>query len=281
MGGKSVGPTRPTINKRGFTLIELLVVIAIIAILAGMLLPVLSRSKETALGIKCMSNMKQITTGWMMYADDNNDYLVWNDLSPTGNGWVRGVIDYNPGNPDNTNTLYLTDPQYAKLALYTAKSATIYKCPSDKSSVTIGGTKYPRVRSISLSQAMNSQDDWMSYLTGVKYKVFHKLTEIALMSTSRAYVMIDEHPDSLNFGDFAVAMNDGVPDARVFMVDVPASYHNGSGGLSFADGHSEIHKWQDKRTKPAITGVHMSSSVQASPGNVDMRFLSDHTSIRE
>ena len=265
----------------GFTLIELLVVIAIIAILAAMLLPSLSRGKESALGVKCMSNMKQITTGWIMYADDNNDYLVWNDLSKTGTGWVRGMLNYDGSNTDNTNTTFLTDPQYARLAQYTVKTAAIYKCPSDKSFVTINGVQYPRVRSISLSQAMNSQDDWMSYLTGVKYKVFRKLTDIAVMGAARAYVMIDENPDSLNYGDFAIAMNDGVPDSQVMMVDVPASYHNGAGGLSFADGHSEIHMWKDKRTKPPITGVFMATSVQPSPGNVDMRFMSDHTSIRE
>jgi prepilin-type processing-associated H-X9-DG protein len=93
--------------------------------------------------------------------------------------------------------------------------------------------------------------------------------------------MIDENADSLNFGDFAVAMNDGAPDSAIKMIDVPASYHNGNGSLSFADGHSEIHKWVDSRTKPKITGVFMATSVQASPGNLDMRFLSDHTSIRD
>jgi hypothetical protein len=131
-----------------------------------MLLPALSRSKESARGIQCMSNMKQITTGWIMYADENSDGLVWNDLSPTGVGWVKGHLNYDPGNSDNTNTIYLTDAQYAKLAPFTVKTAAIYKCPSDRSSVTIGGVTYPRVRSISLSQAMNSQDDWMSNITG-------------------------------------------------------------------------------------------------------------------
>jgi prepilin-type N-terminal cleavage/methylation domain-containing protein len=177
-----------------FTLIELLVVIAIIAILAALLLPALARAKEKAKGIMCLSNLKQLVTAWILYADDYNDKLVWNDLTPTGSGWVRGFLNYNGGNPDNTNTLYLTDPQYAKLAPYSSGTAGVYRCPSDNSTVTIGGARYPRVRSISLSQAMNSQDDWLSFLTGAKYRVFRKHTEIAPMGFSKAYVMIDEHP---------------------------------------------------------------------------------------
>jgi prepilin-type N-terminal cleavage/methylation domain-containing protein len=264
-----------------FTLIELLVVIAIIAILAALLFPALAKAKERGRAVQCLSNVRQLTLAWTMYPDDYGGYLVWNDLSATGVGWVRGKLDYNGANTDNTNKVFLTDPQYAKLAPYTVATAPVYKCPSDKSTVTINGAAYPRVRSISLSQAMNSQDDWMSYLTGAKYVVFRKVADIGRLGYSNAYVLIDENADSLNFGDFAVAMNDGLPDARLFMVDVPASYHNGAGVLSFADGHGEIHKWLDARTRAPITGVWMSSSVQAVPGDQDMRYLSDHTSVRE
>jgi prepilin-type N-terminal cleavage/methylation domain-containing protein/prepilin-type processing-associated H-X9-DG protein len=262
-----------------FTLIELLVVIAIIAILAGMLLPALAKAKAKAHGIICLSNMKQLTLAWIMYSGDNNDELVWNDLTATGSGWVRGVLDYNGNNPDNTNILNLTDPQHAKLAPYTAGSRNVYKCPADRSAVKTPGGVFPRVRSLSMSQAMNSRDDWLGYLTKKKYRVFRKQSDIDIMGQSRAYVFIDEHPDSINFGDFAVAMVDGLPPTRYYMIDVPASYHNGAGGMSFADGHAEVHKWVDQRTRAPITGKHMTSSVQPSPNNQDMLFLSERASV--
>ncbi len=267
-------------SRAAFTLIELLVVIAIIAILAALLLPALAKAKTKAQGIQCLSNNKQLTLAWIMYSQEYNDNLVWNALNPTDSGWVRGWLDYNGANTDNTNTLFLTDPQYAKLAPFSAKTAGIYKCPADQSTVKIGGRPYPRVRSISLSQAMNSQDDWLNYITHAKYRVFRKLMDVNPMGPTKAYVFIDEHPDSINYGDFAVAMCDGVPQSAM-IVDVPASYHNGAGGISFADGHAEIHKWRDRRTQPPITGVFMSSSVQRSAGNVDMIYMSEHASIRQ
>jgi hypothetical protein len=105
--------------------------------------------------------------------------------------------------------------------------------------------------------------------------------DITRMGTDKAYLMIDENADSINYGDFAVAMNDGIRDSGIYMIDVPASYHHGSGSLSFADGHAEAHKWLDARTRPPITGIWMSTSVTPSPGNPDMRYLSEHASIRK
>jgi prepilin-type processing-associated H-X9-DG protein len=229
------GPRPPS----AFTLIEVLVIIFIVGLLVMFAIPMRDRPDRSP-ARACLNNTKQLTLGWMLYAGDYQDALVANQSytraapAPASN-WMAGVMDWS-AHPDNTNTSLLVKPEAMAMAAY-IKAPGTYLCPGDKSESAAG----PRVRSYGLNGFLGAYGSGPAY-PGWKQQL--KLTE--LPSPATTLVFVEEHADSIDDGCF---VND--PNRTSSWFNLPSGRHNGAGSFSFADGHSEIHKWVNGSTLAA------------------------------
>jgi prepilin-type N-terminal cleavage/methylation domain-containing protein/prepilin-type processing-associated H-X9-DG protein len=271
-----VGTPCPVTGKKkatGFTLIELMVVVSIIGVLAGLLLPALSRSKSRAQMITCMGNTKQLLLAWTMYSGDNDSRLAYNLQldpsrgaspvwgsgagalgSPSSPNWVNNTMDWELST-DNTNLNFVNN---SLLAPYVSYSVNMFHCPADRalSQVQRQAGWTGRVRSVSMNAMVGNPGPLLQGGTNAnnpEYQQFLKESDIP--DPSSVFVFLDEHPDSINDGYFLVT-EDPTPGATQYWDDLPASYHNGGGSFSFADGHTVIHHWQcastDQPAQPDI-----------------------------
>jgi prepilin-type N-terminal cleavage/methylation domain-containing protein/prepilin-type processing-associated H-X9-DG protein len=271
-------------EETGFTLVELLVVIAIIAILAALLLPVLSRTKSRAAGIQCLSNNRQMATAWRMYVDDAGDRLPSAKGGPYS--WMTGELDYRPDNPSNWDPA--VDIMKSPLWPYCGKNAAIFRCPADPGVVQVAGRPLPRVRSVSMLNWVGGRGDaaghpadmeWSNTRLGTtsgEYRVYYRMADMMEPGPSSTFVFVEEPMDRINDGFFVTDMLT-YPNSTDDICDFPAQYHTGSANFSFADGRCEAKKW----STPLLLSVPRGNTVldyptQLSEFNRDVFWLMQH-----
>ena len=261
-------------RQRGFTLIELLVVIAIIAILAGMLLPALGKAKAKTVGIQCMNNTKQLQLGFTLYAGDQAEVLLacQDGLPDKRANWCGGDVSWGSSNTGSN------DVARSPMMKYVGNAFAVWKCPADQSFVVSGGKRVPRFRSNSMSQVFG-YGEWLdgssSGRNQTAWRTYSK--EGNIVNPSQTWVFVDEHSGSINDAAFANQMRDA-DTANARIIDMPASYHNGACGFSFADGHSEIKRWRGKTIQPkAVFGQNVSLNIPAADSRPDVLWFFQNT----
>jgi len=271
-------------RRAAFTLIELLVVIAIIAILAAMLLPALAKAKEASRKAKCLNNLHQLAVGWYMYAGDNKDYMVPNAPASeaVNESWCGGSIeDWFTADANTNRQYYLT----CLMAPYVANGVDVYKCPSD----LVPSQNGPRIRTYSMQSQMGCAYDKSLVETGPAaynkgWRAYTKISELGgRLPPTYALVFLEENMATLNDGFLQV--NDNGSDN--YWPDIPGSYHTWECGMSFGDGHAEMHKWLTTALNiPIVAGKgwnHNGAQVSVVGGknNLDYQWWIQHTAAPE
>jgi len=251
-------------QRKGFTLIELLVAVATIAILAALLLPVLSKAKIKAQRASCVSNLRQLGFGWIIYSHDNNGLLP-ESYSGSSNTWVMGNMR-KPTEATDSGLIV-----QGKLFPYT-RDTKVYHCPGD-TGVTFDSKAVASVRSYSMNCFMGGRDPLLGPIppSAKDYVPFFvKDSDLLRGRPSDLWVLIDEDERSIDDGFFVT------DPAAHWWYDFPATSlhrHDFSFGLAFADGHTDIWLNRDPRTH------QLTSNGTEQSNNSDLQRLAAHSTV--
>ncbi len=263
----------------GFTRLELFTLLTLLCLLAVVIRPAWGNSGPSR-RLVCMENLRRLSAAWLLYADDNGGKFVGNyhgGFVPTPGSrerpWASGWLDWTSAG-DNTNTVYLTNPRYAALVPYLGGDSTVFKCPADDylSSAQVARGWSERVRSYALNCALGEGNAMTGPLNSA-IRIVIRNSDFGNLPPERAFVFLDEHPDSVNDPLFFV------PNSPVNLVDVPGALHAGAGWFTFADGHLELRRWQSPQlTRPV--SYRFVNNTPVPVGNPDAGWLLDHTPRR-
>jgi prepilin-type processing-associated H-X9-DG protein len=295
-------------GRRAFTLTELLVVLGTLGVLTLVLFPAFaSNQSASSKEFQCLNNMRQLGLAGCLYANDNHDRLASNnDQYPApgvskSRNWICPFgtsLDWS-SSQKNTNTLYLTvDSPISGTALfgnYLVRSVTVFVCPADKylsaqQQIFAAAGWSSRMRSCAMNGAFGDGSKYYGFDTDGNPSPGHvlmplyynakKISDLHSPAPSACWMIMDEHPDSdddtVMFFDPAAANGHGTS-----FTELPGSLHNGSAGMVFADGHSELHLWKGRITTQPVTYVAPGSKPLIVSGDSasqnDLTWLAQHT----
>lgn len=264
---------------KAFTLRELLVCLCMVFLLAWVTAPASGKSRAVSHAVLCLANMRLLSHAFQLYAQDNDGRFVPNlhGAAALGfggeRGWASGWLDWST-TPDNTNTMFLRDSRYAKLAPYIAANRNIHKCPADTflSPLQKARRWQSRVRSAVMNATVGPGNamagPWDASLVQVQ-----SYADLGRTRNAPAHILtfMEEHPDSIN--DSLI-----FPPRTSGWIDLPASLHNGASTAAFLDGRAELHSWRATGRSPQVRFNFRPLTPR--PGDPDVAWFRANSAMR-